>query len=99
MRASGIAPGSSARIGALVRAAPLGGAALEPLDAATGVDQLLAAGVERVALGADLHVELGFGGARRELVAAGAANVGFYVLGVDSWLHGTESSGGPQLGR
>ena len=42
-----------------VGARPLGGAALEALDAATGVDQLLLARVERVAVGADLDVDLG----------------------------------------
>ena len=36
----------------------LRGAALEALDPATGVDQLLLAGVERVALGAELDVEV-----------------------------------------
>ncbi len=40
---------------------PLGGAAAESLDAATGVDQLLLAGVERMAGGADLDVDLRLG--------------------------------------
>ena len=52
-----------------------GGAAAEAFYSATGVDQLLLAGVERVAGGADLDVNLRFGGAGIELVAAGAANV------------------------
>ena len=59
-------------------------AALEALDAAAGVDELLPARVERVAVGADLDVDLGLGRARRELVAAGAADVGLDVLGMDS---------------
>ena len=63
-------------------AAPaLGDAALEALDAPTGVDQLLAAGVERMAGRADLDVDLGLGRARHELVAARAADVSFDVLG------------------
>ena len=48
-----------------------------------------AARVERVAVRADLDVELGLGGAGPELVAAGAAHVGRHVLGMDlraSWL-------------
>src|SRR5262249_26444396 len=48
---------------------------LEPLDAATGVHQLLLAGVEGMAGRADLDVQLGLGRARRELVAARAAHV------------------------
>src|SRR3954471_8825934 len=77
---SGIAP-----LGA--SAAALGGAALEALDAPAGVDELLPARVERVAVGADLDVDLGLGRARRELVAARAADVGLDVLGMDRALH------------
>src|SRR5205814_5166803 len=64
--------------GAALAAAGAAGArlaALEPLDSAAGVDQLLAAGVERVAVGADLDVELGLGRARGGLVAARTAEV------------------------
>src|SRR5436190_4008295 len=61
--------------------------ALEPLDAPAGVDQLLPAGVEGVAVRADLHVQLGLGRACRELVPARAAHVGLYVLRVDLGLH------------
>src|SRR5947208_15551467 len=64
-----------------------GCAALEPLDPAAGVDQLLLAGVERMAGRADLDVELRLGGARIELVAARASDVREYVLGVDLSLH------------
>src|SRR5690242_7451721 len=45
----------------------------EALDAALGVDDLLLARVERVALGADFDLQLLLGGARREGVAAHAA--------------------------
>jgi hypothetical protein len=42
-------------------AGALGGAAAEALNAATGVDELLTAGVERVALGADFNADFSFG--------------------------------------
>src|ERR687887_2510765 len=45
-------------------------AALEALDAAAGVHQLLLARVERVAVRTHLDVELGLGGTRRERVPA-----------------------------
>src|SRR4051794_37227838 len=75
-------------MGTLLAGLALGGAALEAVDAATGVDELLAAGVEGVAVRADLDVNLGLRGARLELVAARAADVGLDVLGVDIGLHG-----------
>src|SRR3954471_21721648 len=65
----------------------LGGAALEAIDPATRVDQLLPARVERVAVRADLDVDLGLRRPRRELVAARAAHVSLDVLGVDVGLH------------
>src|SRR3954452_22102759 len=74
-------PATGARL-----AATAGGAALEPLDPAAGVHQLLLAGVERMARRADLHVKLGLRGARIELVAARAAHVRECVLGVDPSL-------------
>src|SRR4051794_23739974 len=62
-------------------------AAAEALDAAAGVHQLLPARVERVAVGADLDVDLCLRGASRELVPARAAHVSLYVVGVDLGLH------------
>src|SRR5205823_8611648 len=70
----------------------LGGAALEALDAAAGVNELLAPGVERMAVRADLDVQLGLGRARGELVAAGAADVRLDVFEMDLGLHGFDSS-------
>src|SRR3954451_5127772 len=64
-----------------------GGAALEPVHPATGVDQLLATGVEGVAVRADLYVDLRLRRPRRELVAAGAAHVRLDVFGMDLGLH------------
>jgi hypothetical protein len=61
----------------------LGGATLEALDATAGVDELLLARVERVAVGADLDVHVALGRARGELVAARAANV---RLDVSGWM-------------
>src|SRR5437762_7261081 len=61
--------------------------ALEPLDASAGVDQLLLARVERVALRAQLDVELGLRRARLERVPARAANDCLYVRGMDLGLH------------
>ena len=64
--------------------------AAEALDASGGVNQLLLAGKERVAGGADFEDDVSLvGGAGLEVVAAGAADVGLLVLGVDAFLgHG-----------
>src|ERR1051325_4927094 len=48
---------------------------LEALDAAAGVEELLLARVERVAVGADLDVELGLRRAGRERVPARTGHV------------------------
>src|SRR5262249_45618690 len=56
--------------------------ALEALDPAAGVHELLLARVERVAVRADLDVHLGLRRASHELVAAGAANRRDDVLGM-----------------
>src|SRR5438045_576643 len=63
------------------------GPAPEALDAAARVDELLLAGVERMAGRADLDVELRLRRAGIELVAARAANVGEDVVGMDAGLH------------
>ena len=61
--------------------------ALEALHPTAGVDELLLPRVERVALGADLHVELLLRRARPELVAARARHVREDVVGMDVGLH------------
>src|SRR3989442_3060029 len=62
--------------------------AREALDAAGGVDDLLLAGEERMAVAADLDVQLGPGRAGHEGVAARAAHdLGEHVTGVDALLH------------
>src|SRR3954470_4632812 len=79
-------PGPSARaLGAAAR--PLGGATLEPLHATAGVDQLLLARVERVAVRADLHVHVALRRARLERVPARARHGGLDVLGMNIGLH------------
>src|SRR3954452_6146071 len=82
------------RLALVAAGAALSGAALEALHAATRVDQLLLARVERVAVGADLHVDLVLGRARRELVAARTADVGLDVLRMDVGLHGFQCRAG-----
>src|SRR6476469_10957989 len=62
--------------------------ALEALDPTAGIHELLLARVERVAVGADLDVELRLRRAGRELVAARAGDVREDVLRMDLSLHG-----------
>ena len=63
--------------------------AAELVDATTRVNDLLLAGVEGVAGGADFHVQvLAQGGTGVELVAAAADDLGVAVRGVDAFFHG-----------
>src|SRR6266545_11082 len=66
---------------------PLPVPALKPLHAAPGVDQLLLACVEGVAVRTDLDPKLRFCGTRGERVPAGTVHRGHDVFGVDSLLH------------
>src|SRR4051812_14347458 len=61
--------------------------ALEPLDAATGVDELLLARVEGVTLGAQLHAQRWDRRAGHELVATRAVHLALDVVRVNSGLH------------
>src|SRR5438132_9410589 len=72
---------------AAARAAGLLEAPLDALHPAAGVDELLLARVERVALGADLDVQLGLRRARLERIPAGARHRRDLVLGVNAGLH------------
>ena len=95
-RAAGASRRSSVTSGAVsclaLAALALAVAALEALDAATGVDQLLLAGEEGVALVAELDVELAaLGRAGGERVAARADDGDVVVVGVDVGLHGDVS--------
>ena len=60
---------------------------VEAINTSTGVNQLLLAGIERVALGADLNTNILLGGAGRKNVATGTANGGLFVIGMDTFLH------------
>ena len=61
---------------------------VELIDTTAGIDQLLLAGVERVALGADLNRDVGLGGAGLNDGAASALDGGLLVFRMDSFLHG-----------
>ena len=63
----------------------------EALDASTGVDELLLAGVERVALVAQVNRQRGDGRAGDPGVAAAAADGALDVVGVDTILHEQDS--------
>ena len=60
---------------------------VEALDSSTGVNELLLARVERVALIAELDANLGDGSAGHEGVAARATDRALHVLGMDSRFH------------
>ena len=60
---------------------------IETVNTSTGVNQLLLAGIERVALGADFHTDVALGRAGSESVATCTADRGLFVLGMDTFLH------------
>ena len=60
---------------------------IEPINTSTGVNQLLLAGIERVALGADFNTNILLGGAAGKDVAASAPDRGLFVIGMDTFLH------------
>src|SRR5262249_53397595 len=69
----------------------------EFVDAPAAVDDLLLAGIERMAGRADFDVEvLAEGRARREFVAAATDDFYFGVVRVDLWLHGRGSARGAE---
>src|SRR5688500_17427605 len=60
----------------------------EVLDATSGIDELLFAGIERMAAGADFDLQVvAYRGARLKGVAARAGNVDLFVLRVNAGLH------------
>ena len=67
--------------------AGLGKTALEALDAATGIDQLLLAGVEGMALAADFDVDLRLGVTGVNHVAAGTSDGAVHIVRMDALLH------------
>ena len=60
---------------------------VELINAAAGIDQLLLAGVEGVALRADLDGDVLLGGSGLDDLAAGAADGRALVIGMDSFFH------------
>jgi hypothetical protein len=60
----------------------------EALNPAGGIDNLLLAGIERMAVGTDFYSQrLAAGGAGLKLVAAAATDVDFNVVGVNALFH------------
>jgi hypothetical protein len=61
---------------------------VEAVNTPGGVHEFLFAGKERVARGANFHMQVSFfGRARLEMVAARAMDVNFFVSGMDSCFH------------
>ena len=60
---------------------------LEAINTSASVYQLLLAGIERRALGADIHLHLFLRGAGFKCFTAYAANDTFAVLGMNVFLH------------
>jgi hypothetical protein len=60
----------------------------ELLHAPAGIDELLFAGVKRVALGAHFKVQVVPGGTGGKFIAAGALNLNFFVRRMDAFFHG-----------
>jgi hypothetical protein len=60
---------------------------LELVNTSAGVNKLLLAGEERVALGANFNAEIALGGTARNFVAACASDNAFFVFGMDAFLH------------
>ncbi len=67
--------------------------AAEALHATGSIDHLLLAGKERVAVGADFHVDVALmGRTGLKAVTAGAHHADGFVIRMDSWLrHGDEN--------
>ena len=74
---------SAVLIGFLLQAKTL----VEAINTSTGVNQLLLAGIERVALGADFNTNVLLGRTSGKSVATGTADRGLFVLGMDTFLH------------
>ena len=62
-------------------------ALLEAIHTAARVDQLLLAGIERMALGTDIHLHLFLGRAGFKSFTAYAANHALTILGMNIFLH------------
>ena len=60
---------------------------VETVNTSTGINQLLLAGVERVALGADFNSDVLLGGAGGKSIATSTANRSLFVLRMDAFSH------------
>ena len=60
---------------------------VETVNTSTGVNQLLLAGIERVALGADFHADVLLSGTGSKGVATGAADGSLFVVRMDAFSH------------
>ena len=60
---------------------------VETVNTSTGVNQLLLAGIERVALGANFNTDILLGRTGGKDVATGAADRGLLVVGMDAFSH------------
>ena len=60
---------------------------VEPINTSTGVNQLLLAGIERVALGTDFDTDVLLGGTGSKSITTGAADGSLFVLGMDAFSH------------
>ena len=61
---------------------------VEPINASTGIDQLLLAGVERLALAANFDVDLRLGVTGVDHIAAGTSDGAVHIVRMDALLHG-----------
>ena len=60
---------------------------VEAINTSTGVNQLLLAGIERVALRADFNADVLLGGTGRKDVATGTTDGGLFVVRMDAFSH------------
>ena len=60
---------------------------LESVNTSAGIDELLLAREERVAVGANIHTKVFLGGRRLKRSAASALYRGGLIVGMDSLLH------------
>ena len=60
---------------------------VKPINTSTGVNQLLLAGIERVALGADFDLDITLGRAGGKGIATSATDSGLLVLRMDAFSH------------
>ena len=60
---------------------------VEAINTSTGVNQLLLAGIERVALGADFNSDVLLGGTSRKDVATSTTDGSLFVVRMDAFSH------------